>query len=418
MPTVSFTTSGALQKSALREANERLVLDSIRRNPGISRAEIARVTGLARTSVTFVVDRLLRSRLVQEEEKPGNGTQAGRPPTALRLRGEARLAIGVEIARPRSRAVLIDLKGEVLGRRTVAWHGDTTVFLGRIRAAIQALIEMAKSRRVLGVGISLPGTIDKWSGRVIGAEALGWFGVEVGEILRRDIELPLFFENDANLSALAEQWWGSSAGEALRYFVYVRMQGGLGTGVVVDGRVLHGVASAGAEFGHVMLDAKGRACNCGNRGCWEQYASDSALVRAYREMGGSTAGPDRVLEDSLEIVNRARSGDDAAVRALRETAVYLALGFVNLIAALNPQAIIMGEPFASAWDLVEEVVWEELRRRVPAYSLNGLQLLPSRIGTDSALRGAAALVLVHFFTRFDHTKDDSLPNGVSLEARA
>jgi hypothetical protein len=83
---------------------------------------------------------------------------------------------------------------------------------------------------------------------------------------------------------------------------------------------------------------------------------------------------------------------------------------------LNPQAIIMGEPYSSAWDLIEDVVQNELQQRVPAYCLSGLRLLPSRIGADSALRGAAALVLAHFFTRFDHTKDDSLPIGVSMEA--
>jgi predicted NBD/HSP70 family sugar kinase len=414
MPTVSFTTSGALQKSALREANQRLVLDSIRRRPGISRADIARSTGLARTSVTFVVDRLLRNRLV-EEEKVGNGARAGRPPTALQLRGESRMAIGVEVARPKSRVILVDLKGEILRKRTVAWQPDHELFLRRLGMSIQSLAGPFQ-RRILGIGISLPGTIDKSNGRVLGAEALGWVGVEVGRLLSARIEFPLFFDNDANLSALAEQWYAPSDSELLRYFVYVRMQGGLGTGVVVDGRIMHGVASASAEFGHIMLDPDGRPCSCGNRGCWEQYASDAALVRAWRESGGETGGPGRILEDSLSIVRLAREGDATALGALRTTALPLALGFVNLIAALNPQAIIMGEPFASAWDLVEDVVHAELCSRLPAYSLKDLRLLPSRIGADSALRGAAALVLAHFLTSFDHTKDDSLPNGVSIQA--
>jgi predicted NBD/HSP70 family sugar kinase len=415
MPTVSFTTSGALRKSALREANERLVLDSIRRKPGISRADIARSTGLARTSVTFVVDRLLRTRLVQEE-RIENGAHAGRPPTALQLRGESRLAIGVEISRPISRVILVDLTGKTLRTRTVAWQPDHDLFLGRVATAIQTLTKSFQRRQLLGVGISLPGTIDKSTGRVHGAEALGWVGVDAGKLLRARIDVPLFFDNDANLSALAEQWYAPSDAESLRYFVYVRMQGGLGTGVVVDGRIMHGVASASAEFGHVMLYPDGRPCSCGNRGCWEQYASDAALVRAWRESGGETGGPATTLEDSLSIVRLAREGDALALRALRATSRQLALGFVNLIAALNPQAIIMGEPFASAWDLVEDVVQAELCSRLPPYSLEGLRLLPSRIGTDSALRGAAALVLAHFLTRFDHTKDDSLPNGVSIQA--
>lgn len=415
MPTVSFTTSGALQKSALREANERLVLDSIRRRPGISRAEIARCTGLARTSVTFVVDRLLRGGFVKEV-KSENGTHAGRPPSALQLRGEAGTAIGVEISRPASRIVLVDLRGEILQTRSVDWQPDHMQFLRDIALAIRSLTSLPPRRRILGVGVSLPGTIEKSTGRVLGAEALGWVGVEAGKLLRAKLDLPLFFDNDANLSALAEQWYAPAEAELLRYFVYVRTQGGLGTGVVVDGRIMHGVASASAEFGHVMLDPNGTPCRCGNRGCWEQYASDAALVRAWQGAGGVPGGPGRILEDSLAIVRLARAGDAPALRALRATARQLALGFVNLIAALNPQAIIMGEPFASAWDLVEDVVRAELGSRLPPYSLQGLRLLPSRIGSDSALRGAAALVLAHFLTRFDHTKDDSLPNGVSIQA--
>ncbi|HYI93952.1 MAG TPA: ROK family transcriptional regulator [Bryobacteraceae bacterium] len=410
MPTVSFTTSGALRKSALRQANERLVLDSIRRTPGISRAEIARTTGFSRTSVTFVVNRLLKSRLILEE-KIENGLQAGRPPTALQLNAQSMLAIGVEIARPRSGVVLVDLNGKVIDRRTIPWDKDVDAFFDEIRMAIRDVTVSFKPSRILGVGVSLPGTIDKSVGRVVGAEGLDWFNIDVGTRLRHKFKWPFFFENDANLSALAEQWLSSNA-ESLRYFVYVRTQGGVGTGVVVDGRILHGVASAGAEFGHVMLYPDGRSCQCGNRGCWEQYASDAALTREYRELSGES------IDDCLLIVKRAREKDAIALLALRKTASFLALGFVNLVVALNPQAIIMGEPYASAWDLVDDVVLGELDRRVPAYSLRNLRLLPSRTGADSALRGAAALVLAHFFTRFDHTKDDSLPIGVSIEAHA
>ena len=415
MPTVSFTTSGVLRKSALRQANERLVLDAIRRNPGISRSEIARLTGFSRTSVTFVVNRLIKSALLKEE-KLENGSHAGRPPTALHLCADAMAAVGVEIRRPESPVVLVDLNGEILQKRTVSWHSNPELFLDKLHFAIKAVAGSCKPQQILGVGVSLPGTIDKAAGRVVAAEAIGWFGVEVGKCLRSRMNWQFFFENDANLSALAEQWYSPFQGDVLRYFVYIRMQGGLGSGVVVDGRMLHGVASAGAEFGHVMLYPDGRPCSCGNRGCWEQYASDGALVRAYRELAGETGGEDRILEDSLMIVKLAREGDQRALGALRTTASYLALGFVNLIAALNPQAIILGEPIASAWDLVEDVVQAELRKRVPPYSLSGLRLLPSRLGTNSALRGAAALALAHFFTRFDHTKDDSLPNGVAMDS--
>jgi predicted NBD/HSP70 family sugar kinase len=401
MPIVSFTTSGALGKVALRQANDRLVLDSIRREPGISRAAISRLTGFPRTSVTFVVNRLIRRGLVKEEKIDG-GTQAGRPPTALHLVADAMLAIGVEISKPVSRVMLVDLNGEPLRTQNVAWRNDPALLLHDIYVAARS-VAARRSNQVLGVGVSLPGTIDKATGLVVAAEAHGWFGVDVGKYLQGHLGWPLFFENDANLCAIAEQWFGGPETESLRYFVYVGARGGLGTGAVVDGRILHGISSAGVEFGHVMLYPDGRPCRCGNRGCWEQYASDEALVRAYRELGGKAG------EDSLDVARRARAGDESAIKAVRNTAEALALGIVNLVAALNPQAIILGEPFATPWEIVEEVVRNELRRRVPAYYLTGLRLLPARTGADAALRGAAALVLANFFTRFDPTRDDSLP---------
>lgn len=415
MPSVTFTTSGVLRKSALRLANDRLVLNTIRRNPGISRREIARVTGFSPASVKFVVNRLLKSCLVNDE-KQESSSRSGRPAGGLTLRSGAMTAIGVEIARPESTLILVDLEGGIIEERSIAFRPEPEAFLDQLAVEIRALAASRQARQVLGVGISLPGTIDKAAGTVIGAEGIGWVGVDVGARLRRQLEWPLLFENDANLSALAEQWYAPDEDAPLRYFVYIRLQGGLGSGVFVDGRILHGVSSAGAEFGHILLYPEGRQCNCGNRGCWEQYASDAALVRAYRELAGVTGTDGNMLEESHRIVALARAGDRDASEALRAAARYLAYGFASVIAALNPQAIIIGEPIASAWDLVEQVIQSELHSRVPGYYLSGLRLMPSRIGARSALRGAAVLVLQRFFTRFDHTGYDAAPSDVVMEA--
>lgn len=413
MGIVTFTTSGALQKSALRQANERLVLNAVRRHPGILRADVSHITGLSRTSVTYVVNRLLKNRLVIEE-KLESGSHAGRPPSALRIRADAMVAVGVEIVRPVSSVVLVNLEAEVVRRQAVHWHASPELLLHKLHLAIRSVTRSCKRGQVIGAGVAIPGTIEKSSGRVIAAENIGWFGVDVDHVLRGQLPWPFFYENDANLSALAEQWFAPPEGDLLRYFVYVRLAEGLGTGVIVDGRTLHGISSAAAEFGHVMLYPDGRPCACGNRGCWEQYASEAALHRTYGELAG-TSGSTPAPIDSGTIVRLARAGNGPALQALHTTASYLALGFVNIVAALNPQAIIVGEPMASAWDLVEDVIRNELRTRVPPYAVKNLQILPSRLGSDSVPRGAAALALAHYFTRFDHAKEDALPNRVAIE---
>jgi predicted NBD/HSP70 family sugar kinase len=415
MPTITFTTSGALRKSALRQANERLVLDSIRRHPGISRAEIARMTALSSTSVTFVVNRLRKQRLVVEQ-KLGTGPQsAGRPPSALHIRAEAMWAIGVEISQPNSAVVLVDLLGTIRRREVIPCLGSPELFLNKLHRAIGKVAQSCASEQIVGVGVCMPGTIDKTNGRIIAAENIGWIGVDVGRLLRGHLPWPFFYENDANLAAIAEHWFPSPETDQLRYYVSVRLRTGVGTGVVVDGRTLHGVSSASAEFGHVMLYPDGRPCSCGNRGCWEQYASEPALLRCYQELAG--AAKPEVSIDSAALIQLARGGDKHALQALRTTASYVALGMVNLVAALNPQAIILGEPMVAAWDLVEETIREELRKRVPPYALSDLRIVPSRLGDDAALLGAATLPLAHFFTRFDHSKDEALPNRVSIQAR-
>lgn len=415
MPSIAFTTSGVLTKSALREANDRLVLNLVRRHPGISRNGIAQRTGFSPPSVKFVVNRLLRSGLVQEAKIEGTAA-AGRPPTGLRLRAGAMTVIGVEIAQPESRAVLADLNGRILESRTVLWRKQPRRFLSVLAEAIRSLAAEPAAQSLLSVGVSVPGTINKETGRVVGAESLGWFGVEAGKILGGLLEWPLHFENDANLSALAEQWYAPEWGAGIRYFVYLRLQGGLGSGVVVDGRLLRGHSSSGTEFGHITLYPDGRPCGCGNRGCWEQYASDKALVRAYYELAGIAGNGNPAPVEAQRVIRLARQGDPKALAALRETSHHLGLGMVSLIAALNPEAIVVGEPLAEAWDLVHPVVRAVLEARVPSYQLAGLQLLPSRNDSSSVLRGAAALALRHFFSYFDHTQADAPGRGVTMEA--
>jgi predicted NBD/HSP70 family sugar kinase len=413
---VTFTTRGPLNKSALRHANERLVLNVLRRNPAVSRADIVRITGLSPTSVTFIVRRLSRHKLIVEEKVNGH-SQVGRQPTALRLRSGSKVALGVEITLEGARLIVADLNDAVIACKSVRWHRNYDLFFDKVHTALQGLMEPFAKENILGVGVALPGFIDKASGKVIAAENLNWFGVEAGRLIRRRLPLPFHYENAAKLSALAEMWSSDRDPTPLRDFVTVTANGGLGTGVIVNGQILQGATCAGGEFGHMVLYPDGRKCRCGNTGCWEQYASDLALCRMYSErcaQVGKACGK----VDATAIVQRARHADPVAAAVVQEAARHLGLGFVSLVMALNPEVIILGGYLADAWDLMESTIWEVLRSRVPAYYLTALRVVASRHGKDSALVGAASVVLNAFFNSFEQTDRSAPSNSVSIRASA
>lgn len=397
-------TAGPLNKSALRQTNERLLLNVLRRNPSVSRSDLARITGLSHSSITFIVNRLIKQNVLSEEPFE-NHSQVGRRPTALRLRSEALLAIGIEVSLSGASLALVDIEGRILREKSVAWQPNPGVFLAKVNSALLQVLKAFDAKQILGVGVGLPGFVDRSNGKVIAAENLNWFGVEVGAYVRRGLDCPLFFDHTAKLSALAEMWFPPPDSKPLRDFVFIRLNGGLGSGVIVNGQMLHGASDAGAEMGHTMLYPGGRKCSCGNSGCWEQYGSDLALIARFEELSGvkATAG---------EIVQRARRGEEQALQALRDTARHLGMGFVNVIMAMNPEAVIVGDFLASAWDLVRDDLLAVVRARVPAYYLSGVRIYPSAHADNSCRLGAAALVFSDFFSSF------LPPNGTPAEASA
>lgn len=386
-------TSGAGRRRLSGGGNDRILLEAIRRNPGISRPALSRATGISSSGVALIVNRLLEGGLVVEERLKEYG-QVGRRPTSLRVAYDQLLAVGVEIDRSESRVALVDFSGKLLRCRAVPWHPQPDVFLSHAHEAICSIAAHADPMKLLGVGVSVPGSLEADRGRVIAAVNLNWYGLEIDEPLRDGLTVPVYYQNNANLCALAEGWFSSPGEQSYRDFIYVLAAQGLGTGIIVNGQLLRGASSVGGEFGHTVLYIDGRKCACGNRGCWEQYASEGALCRTYGELAGCSSGEAEYTGET--IVQAARSGDVAAQQALARTASDLALGFINIMAVFDPEAIVLGGYLANAWELVADTVWGVIRSRAPQYSLGRLRILPARHGRDSVLMGAAALVFSHW----------------------
>jgi len=357
----------------------------IREHPGISRLEIARESKLSPTAVTMITARLVQGGLLVEKKLEAS-SHLGRRPTALYLQANSRLAIGVEITPADAYLVLTDLTGKTVEELEVPHQADANSMLEQVHLGILKLIGRARSP-LLGVGVSLPGILDPVTGKVIAATNLRWHDVEAIAALRRDLILPFYYENNSNLSALAEWWFGSPN---LKNFVFVTFRGGIGAGLIVGGHLQQGASFRAGEFGHMSIEAKGRVCLCGNRGCWEEYASDRAIVRSYAQGGGAA-------ESAMEIVQRARAGEEMALAVLREAAVYMALGFANIAVALNPETIVVDDFVAAGWDILEPLIWERLREQRQPFWLSDLKIVPSEHALDSSRLGAVALVLSKYF---------------------
>jgi hypothetical protein len=223
---------GILRKSDLRETNERLILSIVRENRDVSRSDIVRITGLSASSVTFIVNRLITERLLTVERK-STQPHAGRPPVGLRLRPESMYAIGAEIAVTGTRIRAADVNGRVLLDRRVASHANPAVALARLRTALSGVVGRFADRRLVGIGVGIPGTVARDTGYVVAAEDLGWFEVEVGGTLAAGLPVKPLIENDAKLAAFAEHWFHPEG--TASNFVFVAGARGLGTGVFVDG---------------------------------------------------------------------------------------------------------------------------------------------------------------------------------------
>ncbi len=405
MRKISLENTNRAGKRTIKEINEKLILNLIREHQPISRVEIAEKTGLQRSTVTIITTRLLQENWICQGENGSVGV--GRKPTNLYLNAQKFLSLGVQIGRQDTVLALADLNGKILSQQNLQTDLDASKFFGRLGREIQRMVKKPQNgskARVAGIGVSLPGYVEKAKGRVIAAENFGWMNVPAGEWLRKQLNVPIYFENNAKLSAFAEIWFGDTRNRHPQNFICVTTRDGIGTGVIINGEIYNGARDGAAEFGHVSLFPYGDRCPCGNLGCWELYASDMATVKRYVESTkvareGVRQAPEITIH---EVIKRARFGEEAARSALQDTAKYLGLGIANLVYGFNPEMVIVGDTLKDAWDLIGDIITSTVHSRVPGYYLEGLRIVPSSTKENPSLLGAIALVLAHNFTISGH----------------
>lgn len=393
--TGSATTRGTPVPRSPRLADS--VLRMIWEARRISRADIARRAELSRSTVSEIVEQLLTSGLVAEA---GAGvSRGGRRPIVLEFQDDACSILGVDIGASHISVALTDLRGRVL-----AWHHRDFPSRNDPNGTGQLVLDLCEAcladaavrrTRLLGIGIAVPSPVDPREPDRLSAVALpSWGGRLTLESLRARFRVPMLIDNDANLGALAEHWWGSA--RSLENFAFVKVATGIGSGHFVNGRIYRGSTGVAGELGHVAIDPRGAPCNCGNRGCLQTYIGSRALIERTLSLRpqypGSrlASGPEPTVQ---QIEEAALDDDPLALAVVREAAEYLGIAIAGMVNLMNPSAVIIGGRIALLGERLLGPLRETVLRRTFVSAAAAAEIRTSDLGPQDVAIGAATLVL-------------------------
>src|SRR3954454_18206811 len=381
--------AGSLE--SLRRLNRLRVIRALRDEGQISRAEIARRTGLSRSTVSSLVADLQADGLVVERPEPGSahGAQGGRPPILLSFDASAGAAVGIDFGHSHLRVAVPDLGSPLTAERTRPLDTDHDAQEGLDMAAeliAEALADAGVARTaVIGAGMGLPGPIEQGEG-IVGSSAIlpGWIGMTAEAEMRRRLDIPVMVDNDANLGALAEAAFG--AGREAGDLIYLKVSSGIRAGLILNGRLYRGTAGLAGELGHVLVDPDGIVCRCGNRGCLETVAATGALVDLLRR----SHGEEMTVADMLAA---ARDGDLGCRRVIQDAGRALGQVVATLLNVLNPELFVIGGELSAAGDLLLDGVRESVARAALPEAARGAEVVAGVLGDRAQVLGALALVV-------------------------
>lgn len=387
---------------ALREGNQVQLLTLLREHGPMHRAELARRAGLSRTTVSTIVTDLLADGQIVERElddrpersraSPDGADRAprdGRAGLLLTLNPSAGLALGVDFSYRQARVVLADLAHTVLAARgaELTPDQDWTANLDlAVSMAESALAEAGAARhRLIGAGLGVPGPIDQARHRVgFSSNATGWVGAHAADELAARLGTPVLLDNTCHLACLAESAWG--AGHGCPDLIYLKLSYGVGSGLVIHGRIYRGAIGAAGELGHVTVHEEGPACRCGSRGCLEVYAGIPAVLAALRPLLGENVTVPEVLA-------AAAAGDRATRRVLADTGRVVGRAMASVCNLLNPGRVVIGGDLAAAGEVLLDPLRDALCRSALQIVGESLQVVPAALGDQAGALGGVALVL-------------------------
>jgi glucokinase-like ROK family protein len=385
----------------IRKLNTSLVLDCLRTSAPLSRADISAKIGLNRSTVSSVINELHQKKLVREMGSQPAGR--GRPGISLELNPNGGCAVGVEIGVDFISTVLTDFTAQPLLRQRIASdpQDSQSTIIKRAESLIQEALNIGEKKGLphLGIGLGVPGLVDIREGKLVFAPNLSWHDVPFREKWTQRFEIPVFVENEANAAALGEYYFGVA--HNVQNVLHLSAGVGLGSGIIINGRLFRGSGGYAGEAGHMTIDPDGELCGCGKRGCWETVVGPRAIARRVRKAleNGEKSQIPALVEDDLSRVNvevvvqAAQAGDRAAKTALKEVGVQLGVGIANLVNLLNPELVVLGGALSLASPFLLPAVEETVHQHALEKPLEEVKVAVSAHGPDACVMGAIALVL-------------------------
>ena len=382
--------ASASTQDDLRRLNLSRLLRRLHADGPATRSDLVAHTGLNRSTVGDLVSELADAGLVREGA--GFAGQVGRPSLLVEPVPESCVVIAFDLRVNRTVVALVGLGGVMLATdeevhpNSVFTPEDAANAIGRLSARMMALAPMGAA--LVGVGIAVPGIIDRYDGRVRLAPNLGWSEVPLGDLVHDALFAALgrtprvIISNDADLGALAEHARG--AARAHRNMIFLIGEVGISGGILIDGEPMGGAGGYGGEVGHVVINPTGEECRCGAQGCWETTIGRHAVVRA--------AGRDPESGDVLDVIDAAVAGDQQARDSLDQAGEWLGIGLANLVNLFNPQAIVLGGHLRLLHPHVVHTVAARIHRALPG-SREQVEILVAAFDEDSSIVGAAESAL-------------------------
>jgi predicted NBD/HSP70 family sugar kinase len=379
----------AVDTTQVRAQNSALLLRLIWQERQATRVELSRLSGLSHSTVSAILLELERAGLVRT--LGATASRGGRPASLIGFSDDSFSIIGVELGARHVAVALTDLRGRVrwFEERRLAVRTQPKAALAQIRGLIEQGVraERVPLRRVVGIGVAAPSPIDPAApGHLAELIFPAWKRVDVVAHLQEAYGVPVLIDNDANLGALAERWWG--AGVDGGDLAYIKVGAGVGSGHIIRGELYRGATGTAGEIGHVPVDPSGPMCVCGNRGCLTTFIGSEELAERARELFELDEPP-----TLAEIVRRARSGDAPALRLVDEVGERLGVVVGTLLNLLNMDVVVIGGEISTVGDMLLDAVRRRVRGRALPSAMAHTRIVTSNLGPRAIALGAATLIL-------------------------